>query len=320
MELGIGDARRFYQQQWGAGTSPRQEVSDMCMRIEAGEVQQLNFSALSSFLPQALKNPVIVQRWYEKKQLLSVLSEMTKASSPIGLDLSRLDGLSSEDMMNFCNKLEGLPIAWLNITSTRVTNLNFLRSNEKLKTLYLQYCDLLEDISGVRKLPSLEELTIWRFGSRSKSEKVLDLDLSPLKDIPNLKSLSLGKFTGLNVEVLKSDSVKRLELFLMKGIDLRFLTSISQLEELSLSCCTEFIQLSTLGKLAVKKLDLSGTDINDSDLGLVAKNTRLQTLNVYNCMALKNPVQQLEEIPGIIEADMSTDGVIKVRRDTSSAG
>ena len=193
-----------------------------------------------------------------------------------------------------------------------LTNINLLSAFKKLHTLNLDNCPVLNDISGLEQMPTLETLWLdgfsddkqFKYISYFSSLKALSQNDSNLNNLNHLVSLQnietfvatkntsltdLSPLAGLtNLSTLILSYCNSLS-------DLSPLAGLTNLSTLKLSGCESLIDLSPLAGLTnLSSLDLSGglfsliSSNSLSDLSPLAGLTNLRDLDLGGCKSLSD--------------------------------
>ena len=121
--------------------------------------------------------------------------------------------------------LVSLESIWLHFT--KITNLNFLKNCKKMRKIKARWCRQLQDISAVKNMPDLEELSVG-------DSKVTDI--SALENLKKLRYVGLSRTKIDSISALKNcENLRRLDISNTEVDDLSPLKNCANLNSINIS-------------------------------------------------------------------------------------
>jgi len=255
------------------------------------------------------------------KQEISNIKALEKLKNVEYIDVSGNQVKNYSVLGNF-DRLE-----YLDASSNGMYNLDSLPVLTKLKTLNISN-NFISDFSVMRNFAALETLDI-----SGNSERI---DLLPVTQIKTLRSLNISRNEIKNIKSITS--LKNLTTLNIGGMKnegaLKNLPVLPQLEEIDLSNNSfKFDDLNLLDKFkefkSLKKIDLSGNNINNLYLLTTAKNTVINFFfswetesdvqpvfsNLENLVLMSNNITSIEALkyyPKLKKLDLSNNTLSSV--------
>lgn len=175
-------------------------------------------------------------------------------------------------------------LEYLDLDSAEIEDLDFIKNLENLKFLNISWCTMLTDISGISGLTNLEILYM---------DRVRINKLNPLQGLSNLKEIEAESTHFENIDGLCGmDSLVHLVLGINNGTDLSALSTLTNLEELSIEtsdkrkCNSIFPYIAELENIELINIVCDGyvddTASNVADLSVLSPLESLQSLRILN--------------------------------------
>ncbi|WP_075718087.1 leucine-rich repeat domain-containing protein [Roseburia sp. 499] len=170
------------------------------------------------------------------------------------------------------SKLQKLDYISLFSDEIKQEHADMLSQLTNIKGIGLNGNILIEDYSGIQKLPQIKEVTIYTES---------DVPLAALGNMPQLEKLYLAKGKVDNISMLGNlTKLKVLDVSETEVSDISVLSNMPDLEELYIDD-TEVSDISVLSNLTkLKVLNISGTEV--SDISVLNNKTELKELRVID--------------------------------------
>jgi Leucine-rich repeat (LRR) protein len=243
--------------------------------------------------PDISECPELITLKLNKSSNLKDLSFLIKFPNLISLDL-----FSSKNIKDFSPLSDLKDLKNLDLTGTKIKSLSPLKSLHQLTHLNISDCESVIDITDLKYLTSLKELSFSLELFLGESGVEIEFDWSAFEYLQNLEKLVLENHLFEDISFLeKLENIKQLELGYCHSLyDISGLRNLKYLNHLNLdeTIVKDISPLRDLKNLEV--LNINSRKL--VDLSPIKGLSKLKILDLYNCSGIQNfdPLIELIDI------------------------